>query len=392
MNIPAVVLCVVVFIAYATISPYMAILVRSLGFSQTVTGLLLGAAEISAVAAPFLFGAWADRRGNYKAPFLAVLALWVVSGAALFLVKSPLAAALFFPLMAVGCRTTIPLSDAVITVNIGRTGNYGKIRAAGSIVFVLVVLALQVTPVYRPVNAHNIMFWNLISAAALLAVIQFLPGAFLYPARRPASVNTAVPPERPSGNTRSIWTSAFILGMAIIFLNRLAFSPIQTYISLYTVEYLRWDAVGLVVAVSALSEAPFILLSNKIIRRSTPLRLLAFTTAAVAVRLLCLVLFPSKTVLIISQLLHSITFGIFHPAAIAFIVANVPPEKRAVGMTIYTSLGTGFSTFLGNILGGIVIERGGYRALFGGFIFFALLALLLYGLFGKKIRENSRPA
>jgi PPP family 3-phenylpropionic acid transporter len=163
-------------------------------------------------------------------------------------------------------------------------------------------------------------------------------------------------------------------------LNRLAFSPIQIYISLYAVEYLRWDAVGLVVAISALSEAPFILPSNKILSRRRPLRLIALA----AVRLLCLALFPSKLVLVITQTLHSLAFGVFHPAAIAFIVANVPPEKRAVGMTVYMSLGTGFSTFLGNIIGGLIIEHAGYRALFGSF--FVFLSLLLFGVFGRKIR------
>jgi PPP family 3-phenylpropionic acid transporter len=398
MQSSAVVLCAVVFTAYASISPYLAILVRSLGFSQTITGLLLGAAEISAVAAPFLFGAWADKRGDYKVPFLTILALWAVSGAAIFLFKNPLVSALLIPLMAVGYRASLPLSDAVITVNIGRTGNYGTIRAVGSLVFVLVVLALQVTPVYPPVNARNIVFWNLISAAALLAVILCLPAPFLRPARS-VSPRAALAPERQAGKGRSIWTPAFTLGLAIIFLNRLAFSPIQTYISLYTVEYLRWDAAGLVVAVSAFSEAPFILLSDKIIRRwgtdAAPkrscaglYRLLILTTAAVAIRLLCLALFPSKIVLIMSQTLHSLTFGVFHPAAIAFIVANVPPEKRAVGMTVYMSLGTGFPTFLGNIAGGLIIEHAGYRARFGSFIFFALLALLLYGLFGAKTCER----
>jgi PPP family 3-phenylpropionic acid transporter len=79
-------------------------------------------------------------------------------------------------------------------------------------------------------------------------------------------------------------------------------------------------------------------------------------------------------------MLHSFTFGVFHPAAIAFIATNVPPEKRAVGMTVYMSLGTGFPTFLGNIAGGIIIEYAGYRMLFGSFIIFALLALFLYAV------------
>jgi PPP family 3-phenylpropionic acid transporter len=378
MHLSAVVLCAAVFIAYATISPYIAILIRSLGFSQTITGLLLGVAEISAIAAPFFFGAWADKRSNYKTTLLIVLLLSLVSAAALFWIKNPLVCALFIPLISAGYRSTVPLSDAVITVNLDRTGNYGKIRATGSFTFVLIMLALQVTPIRRPVNALNIVFWNSITTALLIGVVLCLPVTFLRPVRRPAPTPAA------TGKSRSIWTPLFILGMTIIFLNRLAFSPLQTYLSLYTVEYLRWDAVGLLYALSATSETPLIFLSKKIINRFGALNLIVVTTIAVAVRLLCIALFPSKTVLFATQLLHSLTFGIFHPAAVAFIVTNVPPEKRAVGMAVYMSLGTGFPTFIGNIAGGAIIEHLGYRTLFGSFIIFALLALLLYFVCAKR--------
>jgi PPP family 3-phenylpropionic acid transporter len=287
--------------------------------------------------------------------------------------------------MSAGYRSSVPLSDAVITVNIGRSGNYGKIRAVGSLSFVLIMLGLQITPVYRPVNALNIVFWNLIATVALMGVVLCLPVSFLRPMRSPV-----LPAPVPiAGKSRSIWTPVFILGLVIIFLNRLAFSPLQSYLSLYAVEYLQWDAVGLLYAVSAFSETPLIFLSKKIINRFGALNLIVVTTAAVAVRLLCIALFPSKTILVVTQLLHSLTFGVFHPAAVAFIVTNVPPEKRAVGMTVYMSLGTGFPTFLGNIAGGLIIERLGYRMLFGGFIFFALLGLLLY--FICRGHELHRP-
>ncbi|MDR1229998.1 MAG: MFS transporter [Spirochaetaceae bacterium] len=381
MNGSSVVLCAGVFITYATISPYIAILIRSFGFSQTVTGLLLGAAEISAIAAPFFFGAWADKRSDYKTTLLSVLLLSLGSAAAIFWIKNPLVCALFIPLASAGYRSTIPLSDAVITVNIGRTGNYGKIRAVGSIAFVVIMLALQLTPFYRPVNAVNIAFWNLITAALLLGVVLCLPVPFLRPSRKPDPVK---PVHAATGKSRSIWTPVFIAGVAIIFLNRLAFSPLQSYLSLYAVEYLQWDAVGLLYAVSATSETPLIFLSNKLINRFGALKLIAVTTAAVAVRLLCIALFPFKIMLITTQLLHSLTFGVFHPAAVAFIATNVPPEKRAVGMTVYMSLGTGFPTFIGNVAGGAIIEHFGYRTLFGSFIFFALLALSLYFVCEKK--------
>jgi PPP family 3-phenylpropionic acid transporter len=386
MYVSSVVFCAVVFTAYATISPYITILVRSLGFSQTVTGLILGAAEVTAIAAPLFFGAWADKHRSYKATLLFLLMLSLACAAAIFWIKNPLLCALFVPFMSAGYRSVVPLSDAVITLNIGRTGNYGKIRAVGSLAFVLVTLALQITPVFRPVNAINIVFWNSVTIVALIGVVLCLPVSFLRPIRDPEPDV----PVQSGGKSGSIWVPAFTLGMAVIFLNRLAFSPLQTYLSLYAVEYLQWDAVGLIYAISAFSETPFIFLSNRLINRFGALKLIFVTTIAVAVRLLCLALFPFKATLIVTQLLHSLTFGIFHPAAVTFIVTNVPPEKRAVGMAVYMSLGTGFPTFIGNIAGGAIIEHLGYRTLFGSFIIFALLAMLLYLVFKRE--GGKRPA
>jgi PPP family 3-phenylpropionic acid transporter len=47
-------------------------------------------------------------------------------------------------------------------------------------------------------------------------------------------------------------------------------------------------------------------------------------------------------------------------------------------MTIYLSLGTGLPTFLGNILGGFIVEYLGYRTLFASYAVFPVLAFGVY--------------
>jgi len=383
MYITATILCAVIFFPYAALSPYLAVLTRSLGFSPGVTGLILGAAEAAAVAGPLGAGALADRRGDYKATLLLVLAAAAFASAAVFAFQVPLLAALLVPVLAAGYRSCVPLSDAVITLNIGRDGNYGKVRATGSISYVAMMLFFHVTPVFRLNNAHNITFWSGILTILTAVVIALLPAAFMRPeAARP------FPPQHtaeaaPKGKPGTIWMPSFILGLLLIFLNRLAFSPVQTYIALYTTEFLSWDAVGLVAAVSAASETPFIFLSSRLLRRFKPLQLITFTTAAVALRLLLLAAFPSRATLMATSLLHSCTFGIFHPAAVAFIASSAPPRQRGLGMSLYMALGTGLATFIGNISGGFVIQAAGFRALYAGFSIFAFLGIALHIVFAR---------
>jgi PPP family 3-phenylpropionic acid transporter len=263
--------------------------------------------------------------------------------------------------------------------------NYGKIRMSGSISFIGLMLFLQWIPVLRPDTPINISLWIVITAAAASLVLLALPSRY-----------TSIGPrcgETPGKDAlavrrREIWTPVFILGFAMIFLSRLAMTPINSFLSLYLVDYLHWDAVGIVWALASVVEIPFLYLSDRLIRRFGTMPILAFTTVAVGIRLLVYVIFPSKAGVIAAQLLHSLCYGLFHPTGIAFIADHVPPHHRAYGMTLYLSLGLGLPTFIGNLIGGFIADHGGYPLLFGSFSVFAVLGIALYPV--HLTREKKR--
>jgi PPP family 3-phenylpropionic acid transporter len=108
------------------------------------------------------------------------------------------------------------------------------------------------------------------------------------------------------------------------------------------------------------------------------LHLMAFATFAILVRYAIVLIFSSNGGVVVSQLTHAVCYGVFHPAAVSFIASCVPPEQRALGMSLYLSLGTGVAILIGNILGGFIVEYSGYKALFLFFSLFAVLGLVLY--------------
>jgi PPP family 3-phenylpropionic acid transporter len=167
-------------------------------------------------------------------------------------------------------------------------------------------------------------------------------------------------------------------------------APIATFFSLYVVEELKVDTVALMWALSAGSEIPFIFLSAVLIRRFGAARLLAVSAAGVAARLAVYVLFPTFAGAVAGQPLHALFFGLFHPAAVAFVATKVPTERRGVGMAMYLSLGIGLPTFLGSAAGGFIVEAAGYRVLFASFIVFALASLVLFALTRKILEAPAR--
>jgi PPP family 3-phenylpropionic acid transporter len=141
-------------------------------------------------------------------------------------------------------------------------------------------------------------------------------------------------------------------------------------------------------ALSATAEIPFVYFSSRLIARFGAPRLLAVSTAAVFARLCVYALFPSPGGAVVGQLLHSLCYGVFHPAAVNFITTRVPPERRATGMAMYLSLGSGLPTFLGSSLGGFVLGSFGYRILFISFGIFAVAGVGLYFLSRKALKRH----
>jgi PPP family 3-phenylpropionic acid transporter len=355
------------------ISPYLPILVRGLGYSPSTVGLLLGVFEAAGIAGPFILGRLVDRWGRYKPGLLICVVLMLLPGIPLASAANPLASALLLCVLAIGVKSSIPLMEAMTTLVVGKGGNYGKLRSFSSIAFICSVLFFQWFPLLPRDRSINIGIWISIMSLGALVFVGILPA--------PLGVQNSGPSPGAAPSARWLRNPRFILGLAMIALSRIAMSPVLSFLSLYVTEYVHWDAVGLVWAIAAAAETPLIFFSRRIIRYfKSPLLVIFLTGFALILRLLIYAFLPYPPAVVGAQLLHSLCYGLFHPAAVAFISANVPPEHRATGMTIYISLGTGLPTFLGNILGGFIVEYLGYPFLYGSFTIFPILAMGVYGI------------
>ncbi|MBU0934668.1 MAG: MFS transporter [Spirochaetes bacterium] len=382
------------FSIYGVVSPYLAVLVRDLGYSPSVVGLLIGLFELAGIGGPFILGRFSDRLGRYRPGMTLALMLLLLSLGPLILFRNPLISALSLMVLAVGVRSIVPLLDAVATLSMRNPADYGKVRTVGSISFVLMTLFLQWTPLFQPHSYTAIALWIALSSFLMLCSLPLLPAVQRQAAIADSEPKPLVAENTTTGVSRSkastkAYSSVFILGLVIIGLGRLAMAPVASFFSLYIVEELGWDAVGLSWAIAAASEIPLMFLSGLAIRRWGAPRLLLLALIAVAVRLAIYALFPSPAGAISGQLLHSLCYGLFHPAAVAFVSTHVAPERRAMGLTMYLSLGVGLPTFLGSAVGGFIVDHAGYRVLFASFIVFAIAGIVLYLLQRSRLETAS---
>ena len=364
------------FAVPAVSGPYLAILIRDLGYSPMWVGILLGVSAGAGIVGPFVFGFWADKTGNYRNALVVSLVLPALLAFPLVLFVHPALSAVFLALIAFGNRSSFALLDSVTTIQIGQAGNYGKIRVWGSISFIFVALSLQVTPVLRPDNARNIALWLTLAAAASVLPILFLPRASLG--------SSAGPRIEGKGGEKGIpILSAYVLGgLGIIFAISFSMSAIYSYFPLYLSEVLQWNVVGLMFAVGTASEIPFIFLSAALLRRFGPLPLLAASAAGVVLRLLILAFLPFGPFVFVSQTLHALCFGTFFPAKVYFIASVFPPQNRGKGMSLFVALGVGLPSLVGTMAGGAILEASpgaaGFRSLFVLYAAVAGLGVLVY--------------
>jgi PPP family 3-phenylpropionic acid transporter len=366
------------FTAFAVVTPYLSIMVRDLGYSPVWVGILLGIFFFFFISGPFVFCYWADKTGNFRPPIIVTYVLSALIAIPMVRWIHPAVSAVLLAALAFGFRSTSSLLDAITTIQIGRRGDYGKIRAWGSLSFIAFSLFLQWTPFLKPDSAWNIALWTAVTSLAAIIPVFMLP--------RAAFISTVHHAEKSGGEEKGmpLFSLYFIGGFAIIFLCRLAMSSVYTYFPLYLTENLHWNAIGLMFALSSASEVPFMFLSVALIRRFGALPLLALSAGGIAVRLLLWALFPYKAVIIAAQLLHSLCYGIYHPAAVHFISSVFPANKRGRGMPVYLALGSGLPALIGNIMGGAVVQAAGYRPLFAVFAGIAAVAVLIFCIMRKQ--------
>lgn len=370
------------FAIYGIASPYLQIMLRGIGYSPSAVGLLLGVFELIGIGGPIILARKADFMGKYN-PFLMGSGFSIILGLLVLIVlKTPLATVVSLGLISLGLKTPIPVLDASLIKTIEaraqsktKIPTYGTLRSLGSAGYVLVAMSVQFIPGFdtSPV-------WVMALAMAAITLTYMLGLTWL------PETGSGEQADRNKKVNLSWVDSSFILGLSIIALSRLSMSAYASFFSLYLMEYLNWHAIGAMSALAAVVEIPMLVLSWKIMKKRSPIAIIELAAIATIVRLLAYALVPTKTGVIVGQLLHAISYGLFYPAAIAFISLKTPPSDRATGIALLLGLGIGLPFFLGSTFGGIIVEFLGYRWLFAIFSLFSVASIILYRCKGKHLK------
>jgi PPP family 3-phenylpropionic acid transporter len=358
--VPAARLRLFYFLYYGNVGthlPYLAAYLRGLGF----TGEEIGTVQmLPSLAAPFVaigWATWADRRGT-PARALRRAALVAVCAAVLLpFARTPFAVAAVLLAQALGERAVVPLVDSV-TLEWSRAHprtTYAGIRLFGSLGFVALALGIGRLLSARGDRAGDLVVPVAIAAciAAYALVARTLPPAPSHGLARPGLPEMA----------RLARDRRLLVFLGACALHWAASAPYHLFFGVLVRDRgLPSHVTGLGMGAGVLAEIAALLVFPRLARRLSLRALLAIAFLGTAARWLLVSQAETAAAIVLLQLLHGLTFGLFWAAAMDAMAELVPAPLRATGQALFTAVVFGGGNAIGYQLSGIGYDLHGSAA------------------------------
>jgi PPP family 3-phenylpropionic acid transporter len=348
-------------------APYFSLYLASLGLAAAQIGVLLSLGQLMRVVGPNFWGWVADRSGQRVRIVGITLGCGSLCFAGFFFVTSFWG--MFALLLVLGFFTSasMPLTESLTLAHLrGAISGYGAIRLWGSVGFIatvtLVGYALDSLPVAN-------LLWMVLATYGLGWIC--------------ALALTDAPGGSGHAEPEPVWSILRRPEVAALltacFLMTLAHGPQYAFFSLYLVDHgYSKAAVGWMWTFGVIAEIIVFLLMPALMQRYSLTGILLLCFAATVLRFLMIGWgVDSPAVLFAAQLLHGLSFGAYHAAAVTAIHRWFQGAHQVRGQAIYLSVSFGAGGVLGSLLSGLGWDSIGPAWTFSAAAFAALAGYVL---------------
>jgi MFS transporter, PPP family, 3-phenylpropionic acid transporter len=333
------------FIYFAFIgafSPYFGLYLQSLNFSAWDIGLLMSQMQLMRLFGPNLWGWLADRFGH-RVQIIRLAAVIGLAGFTAFFWLDKLGSMLVaMAILAFFWSAALPLVETLTFDHLREErGHYSRIRLWGSIGFIVAVMAtgavLDLAPPVGVLWVCWIILFGILCSALLLPEASPMPMA-----RSTLPIADILRQPR----VRALLAACFAMSAA--------HGAFYVFYSIHLADngYSKTE-VGALWSLGVLAEIGVFILMARLNRHFSLRALLLASFAAAILRFLLMGWgVGSVTLMILTQLLHGLTFGAYHAAAIAAVNLWFPGKAQGRGQALYSSLSFGAGGLLGALIGG----------------------------------------
>lgn len=313
--------------------------------TSTQVGIVLAAAAWLKIPVTLLAGAQADRRGRRKLLLLLAAAVLAIGMPLLLVTRHFVLICLLWAVLGALLSTCVPLTDSIGVAAVKRDANisYARMRLWGSVSFL--VCSIAGGWLIREWGG-NATIWLMIGGAALLLI-----AACRLPDYRTAGVN--------GGGLANLGQLRQIPGFMLIMVT--AATLMASHAALYSVATVHWlslghglPVIGALWAIGVVAEIGVFYCGPRLTARFDAWQLLALAALAGVVRWTLTAFVAEIGLLLMLQLLHSVTFTFVQLAIVGYIQRAVPERYVASAQTVYDSCAIGLVFGIALLVSGLV--------------------------------------
>jgi len=357
--------------------PYFNLYCYHLGFSGLQIGMLSALRSLTLVLFPLVWGSLADRFQIRKPIFILCTflstSIWCLY---LFYVD-------FWPMLIITAlygifyAPIISFLEAVTMDVLGREKkSYGRIRAWGSISFIVMVLVLG-----RIIDLYSVDIILILILAGSLILAAISVGIPVIKAKKQELL-------QPGAD--SLLQRRVIVFLFCAFLMLVSHGAYYGFFSIH-LENLGYGStfIGIAWALASTAEILAMIKSDKIFNRFSLENVLFFSFLVAAARWIILFFAGSTVIILLSQILHAVTYGTFHMASILYIDRLAPGQAKTLGQAVNNALTYGLGLMVGFFINGYVYEITGSNTLFLMSALIAIAGGMLFQSYQLASRRRS---
>ncbi len=334
--------------------PYWSLYLKELGFSAAEIGEVLAIFMLMKVVSPNLWGWLADHSGRRIELTRCLAVFSIFAFATIFIGDSYANVVVCMVLFSLFWHAIMPQFEATTLNHLGRhIHRYSHIRLWGSVGFIVAVVALG------PVLEIHGASW-LLPVMVVLLMLTAISGFFV-PGDR--GHHQPVSPQRIA----KILRRPEVVGLLLAgFLMQLSHGPYYTFYSIYLQEagYTR-GFIGVLWGLGVLAEVGLFLVMHRIFYGFSLRFLILASLLLTMIRWLLIAFFVDHVViLLVAQLLHAASFGLFHAVAMQLIHHHFVGNHQVRGQSLYSSISFGVGGGLGAYFSGELWDSQGATVVF----------------------------
>ena len=377
------------YISMALYSPFISAFFTSRGMTPGQIGILMSVSPLCAMLIQPFWARLSDRTGKRR---LVIQILCVGCALAILnYVRAYSFAAILFSIICYGFfySAMLPLTDALVVQSAKESGvRFSMIRLCGTLSYAVIVFPVG----FLIKGSYDILFY--------LTSASFIVTLFVYFGFR----GTDQAPIKTRGTGQKLWdkdkkmrrgeplfhTKLIICVLLSAFILMLCMNYNFSFMGVLLLQKGYAPSIlGVLNCISALSEVPILLVSDKLMKRFSAMQLLFLAMGSVVLRLL-LTATGVIPLVMLGQATQGFGYMVSYMVCVTFIAENVDENRISEGQSMLTLVQSGFGAILGSLLGGALAEKLGIVP--GYYVTTGVLVAVMVLVFFLNRRITAREA